>query len=200
MAFFEIQRSSEGLFKDRGSKFLAFAFFVSSKEEVNENLQALRKKYFDARHHCYAYRLGKEAQFSFADDDGEPAHSAGTPILNVIRSKELTNILIVVIRYFGGTLLGVRGLIDAYKMASEEALSQNVWAEIIPIYKFKIAFPYEKTSEVNRILHRYQPIMIHADYTDTCVQMLQVKAELGAKVKADLIASFIEVEDLEEEG
>jgi uncharacterized YigZ family protein len=199
MAFFEIQRSSEGLFKDRGSKFLAFAFFVTSQEEITQNLLALRKKYFDARHHCYAYRLGKEAQISFADDDGEPAHSAGTPILNTIRSKELTNILIVVIRYFGGTLLGVRGLIDAYKNACEDALSQNVWAEIIPIYKFKITFPYEKTSEVNRILHRYQPVIINADYTDICVQMLQVKAELGSKVKADLIASLIEVDDLVEE-
>jgi uncharacterized YigZ family protein len=199
MAFFEIQRSSEGFYKDRGSKFLAFAFFVTSQEEITQNLLALRKKYFDARHHCYAYRLGKEARISFADDDGEPAHSAGTPILNTIRSKELTNILIVVIRYFGGTLLGVRGLIDAYKNACEDALSQNVWAEIIPIYRFRITFPYEKTSEVNRILHRYQPIMINADYTDICVQMLQVKAELGGKVKADLIASLIEVDDLAEE-
>ncbi|PLX14682.1 MAG: YigZ family protein, partial [Marinilabiliales bacterium] len=120
--YLTISKPSEGLFKDRGSKFLAFAYPVSSEEEIKAFQEQLRSDYHDARHHCYAYMLGPKKENYRANDDGEPSSTAGKPILGQIRSFDLTNILIVVIRYFGGTKLGVGGLINAYKTAAEEAL------------------------------------------------------------------------------
>lgn len=120
--YLTISKPSEGLFKDRGSKFLAFAYPVSSEDEIKEIQEHLRSEYHDARHHCYAYMLGKDKNVFRANDDGEPSSTAGKPILGQIKSYDLTNILIVVIRYFGGTKLGVSGLINAYKTAAEEAL------------------------------------------------------------------------------
>ena len=115
---------AEGVYKEKGSKFLAFGYNVNSEEQVRERLEELRKKFYDARHHCYAYMLGHGSNQKWrANDDGEPNHSAGTPILNQIKSFELTNVLVVVIRYFGGTKLGVSGLINAYKTATQEALA-----------------------------------------------------------------------------
>lgn len=174
MAFFELTTISEALIKEKGSKFYAYAYPVKSREEVDACLLALRKKYYDARHHCYALRLGKEGEISLANDDGEPSHTAGDPILGQIRSRNLTNTLVVVIRYFGGTLLGVRGLIDAYKSSAAAALDNNVFAEIIPVFTIKITFPYEKTSEIQRTLHPFQATIIKATYEMDCMQILQV--------------------------
>ena len=120
-----IKRESEGYFRDRGSKFYAFAYPVETEDEVKEHLEELRKKYYDARHHCYAYQLGAEKTSYRINDDGEPSSSAGKPIFGRIQSHDLTNILIVVIRYFGGVKLGVPGLINAYKTAAEEAILKN---------------------------------------------------------------------------
>ncbi|MEQ9007162.1 MAG: YigZ family protein, partial [Ekhidna sp.] len=114
-----IKEKSEGLYKEKGSKYLAFAYPVKSEVEIKEIQESLRKEYYDARHHCFAWVLGMDDQSYRANDDGEPAHSAGDPILGQIRSFELTNVLVVVIRYFGGTKLGVGGLINAYKTATE---------------------------------------------------------------------------------
>ena len=116
----------------------------------------LKKKYHDARHHCYAYRLGKKGETTFATDDGEPSHSAGDPILNAIRAEQLTNVLVCVVRYFGGTKLGVRGLIEAYGEAAALALEKMDRVELIDKVIFTLKFPYDKTSEVNRILHPYE--------------------------------------------
>ena len=121
--FLTISAKSEAVFKEKGSKFLAFAFPVGSEEDVKEKLDLLRKKYFDASHHCYAYRLGVNGEQYRANDDGEPANSAGKPILGQLISCNVTNVLVVVVRYFGGTLLGFGGLIKAYKQATAAALA-----------------------------------------------------------------------------
>ncbi len=182
MTYFEILTPSEGVFKDKGSKFYAFAFPVTSREEVAQRLTEVRKKYHDARHHCYAFRIGNKGETFFANDDGEPAHSAGDPILGQIRSKSLTNILIVVVRYFGGVLLGVRGLIDAYKAAAEEALIHAQISEIVSFFVFSLSYPYEKTNEINRLLHPFKPKIIRAEYLDTCKITLQVPESLQDEI------------------
>jgi len=150
--YLTISEPSQGLFKDRGSKFLAFAYPVANEQEIKQIQEQLRSEYHDARHHCYAYMLGPEKLVYRANDDGEPSSTAGKPILGQIRSFDLTNILIVVIRYFGGTKLGVSGLIHAYKTASEEALkSANIIKKTLhDIYELK--FEYPVMNDVMRIL------------------------------------------------
>ena len=150
--YLTISEPSQGLFKDRGSKFLAFAYPVANEQEIKQIQEQLRSEYHDARHHCYAYMLGPEKLVYRANDDGEPSSTAGKPILGQIRSFDLTNILIVVIRYFGGTKLGVSGLIHAYKTASEEALkSANIIKKTLhDIYELK--FEYPLMNDVMRIL------------------------------------------------
>ena len=123
-----IEKPSEGLFKDKGSKFISFAFPVDNEEEIKEIVQSIKKEHHSARHHCYAWRLGADQLLFRANDDGEPSSTAGKPILGQIQSFDLTNILIVVVRYFGGTLLGVSGLINAYRNAALDAINQ---AEIV---------------------------------------------------------------------
>jgi uncharacterized YigZ family protein len=147
-----IAAPSEGLFKDKGSKFLAFAFPVSSKDETENYITQLRKKYFDARHHCYAWRLDTTPETFRTNDDGEPSGTAGKPIYGQMLSREVTNILIVVVRYFGGTLLGTGGLIKAYKQAAADALDNATIIEKIRTISHTITFPYEKTSAVMKIL------------------------------------------------
>ena len=115
-----IQNPSEGLYKEKGSKFLAFAYPVSTVEEIKERMAYLQKQFHDARHHCYAWRLGADMERYRVNDDGEPSGSAGNPIFGQIQSRELSDILVVVIRYFGGTLLGVGGLINAYRSATSD--------------------------------------------------------------------------------
>ncbi len=136
-----IKKSSEGFFKDRGSKFYAFAFPVENSEEIANQRALLRKKFYDARHHVYAYRLGQGDNNAMASDDGEPSNSSGPPILGKIRSYELTNILIVIVRYFGGTKLGIPGLINAYRTAAEEAINNTVI--IVKTLKKKLIVKYE---------------------------------------------------------
>ncbi len=150
-----IKSASEGIYKEKGSKFLSFAIPVSSEEEIREILEQYRKEYFDARHVCYAWMLGEERSEFRANDDGEPSGTAGRPILGQINSFELTNILIIVVRYFGGTLLGTGGLVTAYKEAAAEAILN---AEIVE-KRIKIAlpihFPYELMSEVQRLIKEF---------------------------------------------
>ena len=138
-----IATTSDGQFRDRGSKFLSFAFPVKNEEEVKDILQQLRKEYHDARHHCYAWKLGIDPAAVRANDDGEPSSSAGKPILNQIEKLELTNTLVVVVRYFGGTLLGVGGLINAYRTAAEAALRNNrvVRRKIQRSYHLEFGYP-----------------------------------------------------------
>ncbi|MBX2965572.1 MAG: YigZ family protein [Cyclobacteriaceae bacterium] len=155
-SFKTIQETATGSYKEKGSRFLAFAFPVQSEVETREKLEEIKKKYFDARHHCFAWMLGPDKQKFRAFDDGEPNHSAGDPILGQIRSHDLTNILIVVVRYFGGVKLGVGGLIAAYRAAAADALQK---AEIITeniTMEVAIEYDYTITSEVMRLVKEFE--------------------------------------------
>ncbi len=164
-----ISKSSDGFYKEKGSKFLAFAFRVENESDVKTHQEALRKQYHDARHHCYAYRINKgDAVYERANDDGEPNHSAGDPILGQIKSFELSNTLVVVIRYFGGTKLGVSGLINAYKTATEEALSIAPTIIITLKQSFELIFPYDKTSDVQRLISEFAVDVIDQQFLENC--------------------------------
>lgn len=151
-----ISKESEGLFKDRGSKFIAKAFPVTDDKQVKEQLEYLRKEYHDARHHCYAYQLGFDKSAHRINDDGEPSGTAGRPIFGQISSFDLTNVLIVVIRYFGGIKLGVSGLINAYKTASKEAILNTTIITKTISYVYQIDYQYTEMNEVMKILKDYK--------------------------------------------
>jgi uncharacterized YigZ family protein len=151
-AFNTIKNISEGRYKEKGSKFIAIAYPVNNLSQINGYLTDLRKKYHDARHYCYAYILGPEARDMRANDDGEPSHSAGDPILGQIKSFTLTNTLVVVVRYFGGTKLGVSGLIQAYKTASREALLNNKIITREVTMGITLVFPYASTNEAMKLI------------------------------------------------
>jgi uncharacterized YigZ family protein len=147
-----LKNPSHGLFKAKGSKFLAFAFPVTSINDIKPLLDEYRKKYHDARHHCYSYVIGADKGLWRANDDGEPSGTAGKPIMGQINSFDLTNILIIVVRYFGGTLLGTSGLINAYKSASIEALSIAEIIECTVNEYYKIEFPYSSINSIMKII------------------------------------------------
>jgi uncharacterized YigZ family protein len=137
-----IEKPAEGLFRDRGSKFLAFAYPVNKETDLKSNLVQLRSEHPKANHHCWAMRLTPDRSVFRLNDDGEPSGTAGRPILNTLLSHDLTNLAVVVVRYFGGTLLGVPGLINAYKMATEEALKQSVTVQKTINDVYTIEFDY----------------------------------------------------------
>lgn len=166
-----IEKEAGGLFRDRGSRFIATAIPVSGQEEIKTRLEELKKEYHDARHHCYAWVLTPDRQAWRVNDDGEPSGTAGKPILGQINSRELTNILVVVTRYFGGTLLGVSGLINAYRSAAADALNN---AEIVERYlteSWLIRFPYETMNDVMRILKEEGCSQSAHEYTDNMVSV-----------------------------
>lgn len=143
---------ARGTYKELGSKFLAFAYPVETEEEVKTILASLRKEYFDARHHCYAWRLGLRGEPFRMNDDGEPSSSAGRPILGQLLSRELSDVLVVVVRYFGGVKLGVPGLIRAYRTATQDALDQAGTVEKIAGEIFTIQFEYLQMNDVMKVL------------------------------------------------
>ncbi|HHT22460.1 MAG TPA: YigZ family protein [Bacteroidales bacterium] len=175
-----ISKQSEGLYKEKGSKFISYAIPVKDVDEIKLILDEYRKQYYDARHVCYAYMLGAEREEFRANDDGEPSGTAGRPILGQINSFELTDILIIVIRYFGGILLGTSGLITAYKEAAREAILQAEIVEIIVKERFSIHFGYDLMNEVLRIFKEYEPEVISSDMQYTCkfeVEIAKSKSE-----------------------
>jgi uncharacterized YigZ family protein len=145
---------SEGNYKDKGSRFLSFAYPAGSPDEIKPLLEALRKEYHDARHHCYAYMTGYDRSVWRVNDDGEPSGTAGRPILGQINSAGLTNILVVVVRYFGGTLLGVSGLINAYRSAALDAINNSTIVERTLRDYYEIHFPSAVLNEVMRIVKK----------------------------------------------
>jgi Uncharacterized conserved protein len=147
-----IAAPSEGLFKDNGSRFIALAYPVETEEEVRSIVAGLRKEYHDARHHCYAYRLGYKGDLWRASDDGEPSGSAGRPILGQIDSLGLSDILVVVVRYFGGIKLGIPGLIRAYKTSTADALSSAQIVDKIASRHFRLQFEYLSMNAVMKVL------------------------------------------------
>ena len=170
---------AEGLCRVKGSRFLAFAFPVKGEAEIRDQLAMLEKKHFDARHHCFAWILGTDRKSSRAYDDGEPNHSAGDPILGQIRSRNLTNVLVVVVRYFGGTKLGVGGLVSAYKTAAEDALNH---AEVIVKdigETVRIIYDYGATPEVMRLIKEFGVDITSQKFDQEC----QLTGEYKLSVK-----------------
>lgn len=185
--FNTIATASTGEYKEKGSKFLAYAFPVETEDEVKERLEELKKKHYDARHHCYAFILHADASRYRANDDGEPSHSAGDPILGQIRSFDLTNVLVVVVRYFGGTKLGVGGLITAYKTAAEEALKSADITEETVRNIFLIDYSYEVTNEVMRLTNELDIKILEQNFDASCefkgAVIITQEEELKEKVK-----------------
>lgn len=173
-SYFTISEHSVGQYKEKGSKFIAHAIQVDSEDSVKEELLKLRKTYFDARHHCYAYVLGEQADRFRANDDGEPGHSAGDPILGQIRSRDLTNTLVVVVRYFGGTKLGVSGLISAYKDAAASALDANRIVSKLITKRIEVKYPYDSTNEIMRIISDLDLKIAGQNYEADCTIQLDV--------------------------
>jgi uncharacterized YigZ family protein len=167
-AYLTLQTATEGIYKEKGSKFLAFAWPVNTELEVKEKIDELKKEYYDARHHCYAWMLGAEKKHFRAFDNGEPSHSAGDPILGQIRSKGITNVLVVVVRYFGGVKLGVGGLISAYKAAAEDALNKAMIVERELTEQIKLTFEYLITSEVMFLVKELNVKIKEQQFTENC--------------------------------
>ncbi len=170
-----IASPSQGLYKEKGSKFLSFVFPISSEEEIKVIQQKLRKEYYDARHHVFAWRIGIKEDNYRASDDGEPANSSGPPVLGQIRSFELSDILIIVIRYFGGTKLGIPGLINAYKTAAREAIENNKIIYKVIKNTYKINFAYEDMNIVMRKLKEENLEQLNPKF--------ELKCELNIKVR-----------------
>jgi uncharacterized YigZ family protein len=183
-----IKSASQGSYKEKGSRFLSFAFPVDTEDSIRIHLDKLRREYFDARHHCYAWMLGPEKKQFRAADDGEPGHSAGDPILGQIRSNELTHILIVVVRYFGGIKLGVGGLITAYREAAADALRNATIVELEVMVNASLVYPYEKTPEVMRLIKDFQAVMVARSYEERCQVAIQIPKRsyegLQSRIKA----------------
>lgn len=162
---------SQGLYKEKGSKFLSFAYPVETEEEIKERIDALRKEYYDARHHCYAYVLGNKQEIYRFNDDGEPSSTAGRPIYGQILSAGLTNILVVVVRYFGGIKLGTSGLITAYKTAAADALAQASTQQKVVMRQYELRFPYEQMNSVMRIVKELH-LQVKGQSSDSECRML----------------------------
>ncbi len=170
-----IQEKSEGFFKDRGSKFYAFAFPVENTEEIDKYRAELRKQYYDARHHVYAFNIGNENSTYRCSDDGEPANSSGPPVLGQIRSQNLTNILIVVVRYFGGTKLGIPGLINAYKSATNDAIANAKIIEKFLEIPISIKFEYANINDAMRLTKNEGVRIVQQNFDNSCSMELMVR-------------------------
>ncbi|GHN00673.1 hypothetical protein WSM22_21620 [Cytophagales bacterium WSM2-2] len=185
-SFHTIDSTVHSIFKEKGSKFLGFAYPVANENDIKSKLETLRKTHFDATHHCYAWVLGPDKKHFRSNDDGEPNHSAGTPILGQIRSKNLTNILIVVVRYFGGTKLGVSGLIQAYRTAAELTLANTKIIEVEMTSSFTLDYDYSFSSEVMRLVKDFDVAIKTQSYDEIARIDVEVKLRNQEKFLAKL--------------
>jgi uncharacterized YigZ family protein len=170
-----IEKPCEGIFRDRGSKFLAFAYPVNNENQIKEIVAGFKMEHPKANHHCWAMRLGIDRSVFRINDDGEPPGTAGRPILNVLLSRDLTNLAVIVVRYFGGTLLGVPGLINAYKTATEEALKQAVIIEETVKDIYTIEFGYLKMNDVMKIIKEDNLDIITQSFDNECIVRLSIR-------------------------
>jgi uncharacterized YigZ family protein len=180
--YLTLNKVTEGLYKEKGSKFIAFAYPVYSEDDIKEALAEVRKSHHSARHHCYAWRLGHEKKHYRANDDGEPSNSAGKPILGQVQSFDLTNVLIVVVRYFGGIKLGVGGLITAYREAAKDAIGENKIIERIVHEHHRINFEYAQMSDVMGIVKAEQLKQLKQNFALNCALDVAVRLK-----KADTV-------------
>ena len=170
-----IENPVEGLFRDRGSKFLAFAFPITTEAAIKEIVTSLKSEHPKANHHCWAMRLGIDRSVFKVNDDGEPSGTAGRPILNILLSRDVTNILVVVVRYFGGTLLGVPGLINAYKQATEDALNHALIVEKTVNDIYTIAFDYLQMNDVMRIIKDDDLKLLSQQFDNSCIIQVSIR-------------------------
>ena len=184
--FKTIATTSEGFYSEKRSKFLAFAHHVETVEEVKEIIAQYRKKYYDARHVCYAYMLGPEREEFRANDDGEPSSTAGKPILGQINSNELTDILVVVVRYYGGVNLGTSGLIIAYREATADAIAhaEVVTRQVEELVTYSFAYPL--MNDVMRIVKDMNPCIVSQTYDNTCQICLSIRKSEAEQLKSRL--------------
>ena len=188
--FKTIKAKAEGTYTEKRSKFLAFAFPVESVDEVKSIVAEIQKKYYDARHACYAYMIGAEREVFRANDNGEPSGTAGKPILGQINSYELTNILIVVVRYFGGIKLGTSGLIVAYRQAAIEALENAEIIEKTIDETLRIEFDFEAMNTVMKVVKDLQPQIVEQTYDNLCTMTLRIRKGLMPQLREKL-ASYV---------
>ena len=190
-----ISSRGEGLYKDNGSRFIAFAIPVESEDEVKELVAGFRKEYHDARHHCYAYRIGAAGETWRASDDGEPSGTAGRPILGQIDSAGLSDILIVVVRYFGGIKLGVPGLIKAYKTASAEAVANAAQCEKIAGSWYRVGFGYDSMPAVMKMVKDLDLPQRAREFGEQCTMELRVRGSLKEEFleRSSTICTFVDL-------
>ncbi len=177
-----ITTEGEGLYKEKGSKFVAVAFPVRTEADVKARVAAIRKKYFDAKHHCYAFMIGPDKSCYRSSDDGEPSGTAGKPILNQILSKDVTNVCVVVTRYFGGQLLGVPGLINAYKTSAREALDNCTVVEKTVDEVYALGFDYPLLNDVMRVLKEENLEQQNPKYEMRCYLEISVRQKESDRI------------------
>ena len=177
-----LQASKEGLFKDRGSKFYGYAFPVTNEEEIKEKIELLKKQHYNARHWCYAWQLGKNYDHYRANDDGEPSNSAGMPIYGQLQSFNVTNILVVVVRYFGGTKLGVGGLIKAYKNGAKLALENSIIIHKTIDEVFLIKFEYPEMNTIMRIIKDENISIINQKMELDCQFIISIRKKEAIRI------------------
>lgn len=175
-SYLTVAAPAEASLRERSSKFLAYIRPVCNEAEIRDVLDELRKRYYDATHHCYAWRLGPRGEQFRANDDGEPSGTAGRPILGQMLSHEITDCLIVVVRYFGGTKLGVPGLIAAYKESAAAAIEAAQIVERTVDRTFRVEFPYERMNDVMRVVKEEQPTVRSQEFDNLCTVRLTIRA------------------------
>lgn len=180
--YFTIEERSEGLFKDKGSKFIAYAYPFKNEENLKGIIAEQKALHPKARHHCWAYRLTPDRAVFRVNDDGEPSGTAGRPILNILLSRNVTNVLVVVVRYFGGTLLGVPGLINAYKTAAQEALDAADIVEKTVNDVYRISFSYLQMNDIMRIIKEENLSILEQAFDNNCSIEIEIRKQLINKV------------------
>ena len=185
-----IERIAEGYITERKSKFISYILPIESEDEVKEILDEYRKKYYNARHVCWAYMLGHAREDFRSNDDGEPSGTAGRPILGQINSYELTNVLVLVVRYFGGTLLGTGGLVRAYKEATATAIENATIVEKTIDDKFTLKFEYPLLNEVMRVLNQYQEAKWEQNFTETCEMEINIRQSQSQELSKTLSSIY----------
>lgn len=173
--YYTINDTAEGIFRDKGSKFIAYAYPFKDENKLKEIIAELKSLHPKARHHCWAYRLSPDRSVFRVNDDGEPLGTAGRPILNALLSKDVTNILVVVVRYFGGTLLGVPGLINAYKTATQEALEAATIVEKTVNDVYQIDFEYLAMNDVMRVIKDENLTVLEQQFDNACTMTVEMR-------------------------
>lgn len=181
-----VASAAEGLFKDRGSRFISYIYPVSSEDEIKPLVDALKKEHHAARHHCYAYRLGYDGAVMRANDDGEPAGSAGRPILGAIDSAGLRDVLVVVVRYFGGILLGVPGLINAYREAAKDAIAKSDMIVKTACDRYEIVFDYLQMNDVQKFIKSSGVEILEKSFDLQCRMTVSVPLSASAAFAAGI--------------